>query len=127
MNLPVLWADTANITLFQKNHYSTRASDKYSLDQCFSKRWVAGDVLVGRGTIWQVYKNILIILYAVIHLRKFLSSRLLSKKLKAKSYKTTILPVVLLKLKLNPWRYSSEEPRPTEAVAAIWQYRGPCD
>ena len=27
---------------------------------------------------------------------------------------------------LNPWRYSSEEPRPTEAVAARWQYRGPC-
>ena len=25
-----------------------------------------------------------------------------------------------------PWRYSSEEPRPTEAVAARWQYRGPC-
>ena len=29
-------------------------------------------------------------------------------------------------LKLNPWRYSSGEPRPTEAVAAIRQYRGPC-
>ena len=29
-------------------------------------------------------------------------------------------------IKLNPWRYSSEEPRPTEAVAARWQYRGPC-
>ena len=28
--------------------------------------------------------------------------------------------------KINPWRYSSEEPRPTEAVAARWQYRGPC-
>ena len=26
--------------------------------------------------------------------------------------------------KLNPWYYSSEETRPTEAVAAIWQYRG---
>ena len=27
---------------------------------------------------------------------------------------------------LNPWRYSPKEPRPTEAVAARWQYRGPC-
>ena len=27
-------------------------------------------------------------------------------------------------MKLNPWRYSSEEPRPTEAVAARWQFRG---
>ena len=27
-----------------------------------------------------------------------------------------------LKLKLNPWHYSSEEPRPTEVVAARWQY-----
>ena len=27
--------------------------------------------------------------------------------------------------KLNPLRYSSEELRPTEAVAARWQYRGP--
>ena len=26
----------------------------------------------------------------------------------------------------NPWRYSSEEPRPTEVVAARWQYKGPC-
>ena len=26
----------------------------------------------------------------------------------------------------NPWRYSPEEPRPTEAVAARRQYRGPC-
>ena len=25
----------------------------------------------------------------------------------------------------NSWHYSSEEPRPTEAVAAIWQYRTP--
>ena len=30
------------------------------------------------------------------------------------------------KLKLNPWRYSPEESRPTEAVAARWQYRGLC-
>ena len=29
-------------------------------------------------------------------------------------------------LSLNPWRYSSEEPRPTEVVAARWQYRGLC-
>ena len=29
-------------------------------------------------------------------------------------------------IKLNPWRYSSEEPRPTEAVAARRQYRGLC-
>ena len=29
-------------------------------------------------------------------------------------------------IKLNLWCYSSEEPRPTEAVAARWQYRGPC-
>ena len=27
---------------------------------------------------------------------------------------------------LNPWHYSSEEPRTTEAVAARWHYRGPC-
>ena len=26
---------------------------------------------------------------------------------------------------LNPWRYSHEQPRPTEVVAAGWQYRGP--
>ena len=31
-----------------------------------------------------------------------------------------------IKIKLNSWHYSSEEPRPTEAVATIWQYRGPC-
>ena len=31
-----------------------------------------------------------------------------------------------LKLKLNPWRCSSEEPRPAEVVAARWQYRGRC-
>ena len=29
-----------------------------------------------------------------------------------------------IKIKLNPWRYSSEESTPTEAVAAKWQYRG---
>ena len=29
-------------------------------------------------------------------------------------------------IKLNPWHYSPEEPRPTEAVSARWQYRGPC-
>ena len=28
--------------------------------------------------------------------------------------------------KLNPWRYSPEEPRPTEVVAARWQYMGHC-
>ena len=28
-------------------------------------------------------------------------------------------------LNLNPWHYSPEEPRPTEAVAARRQYRGP--
>ena len=33
---------------------------------------------------------------------------------------TSIYPLI------NPWRYSSEEPRPTEVVAARWQYRGPC-
>ena len=36
----------------------------------------------------------------------------------------TIAPPDLLdkkKIKLNPWRYSSEEPRPTEAFAARWQ------
>ena len=27
-------------------------------------------------------------------------------------------------IKLNPWRYTSGEPRPTEAVAATWQYGG---
>ena len=27
---------------------------------------------------------------------------------------------------LYPWRYSSEEPWSTEAVAARWQYKGPC-
>ena len=26
--------------------------------------------------------------------------------------------------KINPWRQSPEEPRPTEVVAARWQYRG---
>ena len=31
---------------------------------------------------------------------------------------------IVIKLKLNPWHYSSEEPRLTEAVAARWQYRG---
>ena len=30
------------------------------------------------------------------------------------------------KIKLNPWRYSPEDPGPTEAVAARRQYRGPC-
>ena len=33
---------------------------------------------------------------------------------------------IRIKLKLNPWHYSSEEPRPTEVFAAKWQYRGPC-
>ena len=37
-----------------------------------------------------------------------------------------LLLLSLLKIKLNPWRYSSEEPRVTEAVAAKWQYMGPC-
>ena len=26
----------------------------------------------------------------------------------------------------HPWRYSPEEPRPTEVVADRWKYRGPC-
>ena len=29
-------------------------------------------------------------------------------------------------IKLNPWLYSPEEPRSTEAVAARWQHSGPC-
>ena len=33
---------------------------------------------------------------------------------------------VSLLIKLNPWRYSSGEPRPIEAVAARCQNRGPC-
>ena len=32
--------------------------------------------------------------------------------------------IIIIIIKLNPWRYSPEEPRPTEAVAARWQYRG---
>ena len=28
---------------------------------------------------------------------------------------------------VNPWRYSYQEPRPTETVAPRWQFRGPCD
>ena len=36
------------------------------------------------------------------------------------------LKIIPPKFKLNPWHYSSEEPRPTEAVATIWQYGGPC-
>ena len=35
------------------------------------------------------------------------------------------LHIIIKLLKLNPWRYSSEEPTPTEAVAVRWQYRGP--
>ena len=35
-----------------------------------------------------------------------------------------VLCILYHKLKLNPWCYSSEEPRPTEAVAARWQYMG---
>ena len=27
---------------------------------------------------------------------------------------------------INPWSYSPKEPRPTEVVAARWQYKGPC-
>ena len=27
-------------------------------------------------------------------------------------------------IKLNPWRCSPEEPRPTEAVAVTWLYKG---
>ena len=34
-------------------------------------------------------------MHVIIHLKKILSSRLLSKKLKVKTYKTIILPVVL--------------------------------
>ena len=35
-----------------------------------------------------------------------------------------IATIHLISFKLNPWRYSPKEPRPTEAVAARWQYRG---
>ena len=28
--------------------------------------------------------------------------------------------------KINPWRYSPEEPRSIDVVATRWQYRGPC-
>ena len=38
----------------------------------------------------------------------------------------TLLRDPWIEFKFNPWHYSSEEPRPTEAVAARWQYRGPC-
>ena len=34
--------------------------------------------------------------------------------------------LIIIIIKLNPWRYSPEEPRPTEVFAARWQYRGPC-
>ena len=34
--------------------------------------------------------------------------------------------LLIINLKLKPWRYSSEEPRQNEAVAARWQYRRPC-
>ena len=37
-----------------------------------------------------------------------------------------VIIIIKLKIKLNPWRYSSEEARPIERVAAKWQYRGPC-
>ena len=37
-----------------------------------------------------------------------------------------VIIIVIIIIKLNPWHYSSEEPRPTEVVAARWQYRGPC-
>ena len=37
-----------------------------------------------------------------------------------------IITIITLIIKLNPWRYSPEEPRPTEAVSARRQYRGPC-
>ena len=33
---------------------------------------------------------------------------------------------LVVKIKLNPWCYSPEEPRPTEVVAARWQYSRPC-
>ena len=36
------------------------------------------------------------------------------------------LMMTMIKIKLNLWHYSSEEPRPTEAAAARWQYREPC-
>ena len=40
-------------------------------------------------------------------------------------YISTILTFnVALSIKINPWRCSPEELRPTEAVAAWWQYRG---
>ena len=37
-----------------------------------------------------------------------------------------LLLMMMIIIIINPWRYRSGEPRPTEAVAATWQYRGPC-
>ena len=34
--------------------------------------------------------------------------------------------IIIIIIHKNPWRYSPEQPRPTEVVASIWQYRGPC-
>ena len=52
----------------------------------------------------------------------------------AKKYKKLTTPELspplnilnLLQLKLNLWRYSSEEPRLTEVVTATLQFRRPC-
>ena len=33
--------------------------------------------------------------------------------------------LMMILIIINPWRQSPEEPRPTEAVAARWQYSGP--
>ena len=40
-------------------------------------------------------------------------------------YKRTAQEITAILNYKYPWRYSLEEPRPTEVFAARWQYRGP--
>ena len=57
------------------------------------------------------------------HLARNCSIKIITPAVKASVISSN--SIKFIKIKLNPWRYSSEEQRPTEAVAARRKFRRP--